>query len=336
MSDGWNIALLGATGAVGDALLELLSERQFPVGELFPLASERSAGQTIRYNGKSMLVRDAAEFDWSQVQLAFFVAGKDASAKYAEEAANQGCLVIDSSGLFSMENDIPLVVPSVNPDVLMHYRNRNIVAVADSLTSQLLTAIKPLTELAGLSRLHVTSLLSVSALGKAAVDDLAGQSARLLNGIPAEEGIFSKQLAFNLLPLLNDNEGSVLEERRLVDQVRKVVQDDGLHISVSCVQSPVFYGHAQVVHLEGLRPISADEARTELENADDINLSEEDDFPTQVSDASGNSSLSIGCIRNDYGIPELIQFWSGADNVRFGGALMAVETAEKLIQEYWY
>ncbi|KAB7895875.1 aspartate-semialdehyde dehydrogenase [Rouxiella sp. S1S-2] len=336
MSDGWNIALLGATGAVGDALLELLSERQFPVGELFPLASERTAGQTIRYNGKSMLVRDAAEFDWSQVQLAFFVAGKDASAKYAEEAANQGCLVIDSSGLFAMENDIPLVVPSVNPDVLMHYRNRNIVAVADSLTSQLLTAIKPLTELAGLSRLHVTSLLSVSALGKAAVDDLAGQSARLLNGIPAEEGIFSKQLAFNLLPLLNDNEGSVLEERRLVDQVRKVVQDDGLHISVSCVQSPVFYGHAQVVHLEGLRPITADEARSELENADDINLSEEDDFPTQVSDASGNSSLSIGCIRNDYGIPELIQFWSVADNVRFGGALMAVETAEKLIQEYWY
>jgi len=336
MSDGWNIALLGATGAVGDALLELLSERQFPVGELFPLASERTAGQTIRYNGKSMLVRDAAEFDWSQVQLAFFVAGKDASAKYAEEAANQGCLVIDSSGLFAMENDIPLVVPSVNPDVLMHYRNRNIVAVADSLTSQLLTAIKPLTELAGLSRLHVTSLLSVSALGKAAVDDLAGQSARLLNGIPAEEGIFSKQLAFNLLPMLNDNEGSVLEERRLVDQVRKVVQDDGLHISVSCVQSPVFYGHAQVVHLEGLRPITADEARSELENADDINLSEEDDFPTQVSDASGNSSLSIGCIRNDYGIPELIQFWSVADNVRFGGALMAVETAEKLIQEYWY
>lgn len=336
MSDGWNIALLGATGAVGDALLELLSERQFPVGELFPLASERTAGQTIRYNGKSMLVRDAAEFDWSQVQLAFFVAGKEAAEKYAEEAASQGCLVIDSSGLFAMEQDVPLVVPSVNPDVLSHYRNRNIVAVADSLTSQLLTAIKPLTELAGLTRLHVTSLLSVSALGKAAVDDLAGQSARLLNGIPAEEGIFSKQLAFNILPLLNDSEGSVLEERRLVDQVRKVVQDDGLPISVSCVQSPVFYGHAQVVHLECLRPLSAEEARAELENADDINLSDEDDFPTQVSDASGNASLSIGCIRSDYGIPELIQFWSVADNVRFGGALMAVETAEKLINEYWY
>lgn len=337
MSDGWNIALLGATGAVGDALLELLSERQFPVGELFPLASERSAGQTIRYNGKSLRVQNAAEFDWSQVQLAFFVAGSEASAQFAEEAANQGCLVIDSSGLFAMEHDIPLVVPGVNPDSLAHYRNRNIVAVADSLTSQLLTAIKPLTEQAGLARLHVTSLLSVSALGKVAVDDLAGQSARLLNGIPAEEGgLFSKQLAFNLLPLLNDEEGSVRQERRLVDQVRKVLQNDGLPISVSCVQSPVFYGHAQVVHLEGLRPLSAEEARTELERIDDINLSEEDDFPTQVSDASGNANLSIGCLRNDYGIPEILQFWSVADNVRFGGALMAVETAEKLIGEYWY
>lgn len=337
MSDGWNIALLGATGAVGDALLELLSERQFPVGELFPLASERSTGQTIRYNGKSLRVQNAAEFDWSQVQLAFFVAGSEASAQFAEEAANQGCLVIDSSGLFAMEHDIPLVVPGVNPDALAHYRNRNIVAVADSLTSQLLTAIKPLTEQAGLARLHVTSLLSVSALGKVAVDDLAGQSARLLNGIPAEEGgLFSKQLAFNLLPLLNDEEGSVRQERRLVDQVRKVLQNDGLPISVSCVQSPVFYGHAQVVHMEGLRPLSAEEARTELERIDDINLSEEDDFPTQVSDASGNANLSIGCLRNDYGIPEILQFWSVADNVRFGGALMAVETAEKLIGEYWY
>ncbi len=316
MSDGWNIALLGATGAVGEALLELLNERQFPVGELYPLASERSAGATVRFNGKSILVENVAEFDWSQAQLAFFVAGREASAQYAEEAGNAGCLVIDSSGLFAMEPDIPLVVPSVNPQVLADYRNRNIVAVADSLTSQLLTAIKPLTEQAGLSRLHVTNLISASAHGKAAVDDLAGQSAKLLNGIPAEPGIFPKQLAFNVLPLLADEEGSVSEERRLVDQVRKVLQDEGLPITVSCIQSPVFYGHAQVVHLEALRPIAAEEARSELENCDDIQLSEEDDYPTQVSDASGSDALSIGCVRNDYGIPEVLQFWSVADNIR--------------------
>ncbi|CNI08753.1 aspartate-semialdehyde dehydrogenase [Yersinia aldovae] len=336
MSDGWNIALLGATGAVGEALLELLNERQFPVGELYPLASERSAGATVRFNGKSLLVENAAEFDWSQAQLAFFVAGHEASQQYAEEAANAGCLVIDSSGLFAMEPDVPLVVPSVNPQVLAEYRNRNIVAVADSLTCQLLTAIKPLTEQAGLSRLHVTALISASAHGKIAVDDLAGQSAKLLNGIPAEPGFFPKQLAFNVLPLLADGEGSVREERRLVDQVRKVLQDEGLPISVNCIQSPVFYGQAQVVHLEALRPMSSDEARSELENCEDIQLSEEDDYPTQVSDASGSDVLSIGCVRNDYGIPEILQFWSVADNIRFGGALMAIETAERLLQEQLY
>ncbi|MDY4368653.1 aspartate-semialdehyde dehydrogenase [Pectobacterium brasiliense] len=334
MSDGWNIALLGATGAVGTALLELLQEREFPVGEFYPLASERSAGETIRFNGKSCLVTDVADFDWSQAQLAFFVAGQDVSARYAEEAGDAGCLVIDSSGLFALEPDVPLVVPGVNTHTLADYRNRNIVAVADSLTSQLLTAIKPLTDAAGLSRLHVVNMLSVSALGKAAIDDLAGQSARLLNGVPPEAGLFPKQLAFNLLPLLPDDAGSVCEERGLVDQVRKVLQDDGLPISVTCIQSPVFYGHAQIVHLESLRPLSAEEARDELLNAGNIEVSDEQDYPTQVGDASGNGQLSVGCLRNDYGIPELLQFWSVADNARFGGALMAVETAECLVQEY--
>ncbi len=336
MSDGWQIAVLGATGAVGSALLELLQERNFPVGELYPLASERSAGETVRFNGQSLIVTNAEEFDWSQAQLAFFVAGSDASARYAEDAGNAGCLVIDSSGIFSMEPDIPLIVPSVNPHALADYRNRNIIAVADSLTSQLLTAIKPLTEEAGLSRLHVTSLISASAHGKAVVDELAGQSARLLNGLPIEPGFFSKQLAFNLLPLLQDESGSVREESRLVDEVRKVLQDDGLPISVSCIQSPVFYGHAQVVHMESLRPVSADEAQRILESVEDIQLSDEGNYPTQVEDASGNPHLSIGCLRNDYGIPESLQFWSVADNVQFGGALMAIETAERLLQEYLY
>ena len=336
MSDGWNIALLGATGAVGRAVLELLAERQFPVGDLYALASERSAGETLRYEGKSVLVTDASTFDWSQVQLAFFTAGREASARYADEAANAGCLVIDSSDLFALEPDVPLVVPDVNPQVLSDYRNRNIISVADSVTSQLLCAIKPLVDQAGLGRLQVTSLIAASAHGKAAVDSLAGESARLLNGLPVEEGFFGRQLAFNMLPLLADAEGSVQQERRLVDQVRKVLQDEGLPISVSTVQAPVFYGNAQIVHIENLRPMSADEAREVLLQTEDIRLSDEDDYPTQVGDASGNDVLSLGCVRNDYGVPEMLQFWSVADNVRFGGALMAVKTAEKLIQEYMY
>ncbi|CAK6490840.1 USG-1 protein [Pantoea sp. Nvir] len=336
MSDGWNIALLGATGAVGNAVLELLAERQFPVGELYLLASENSAGETLRFEGRSLRVENAADFDWSQAQLAFFVAGRDASARYADEAASAGCLVIDSSDCFALSPDVPLVVPDVNPQVLADYRNRNLVSVADSLTSQLLSAIKPLVDAAGLGRLQVTNLISVSSHGKSAVDGLAGESARLLNGVPAEDHFFGRQLAFNLLPQLADAEGSVASERRLVDQVRKVLQDDGLPIAVSSVQAPVFYGSAQIVHLESLRPLSADEARAELAQAADISLSDEDDYPTQVGDASGNEQLSIGCVRNDYGIPELLQFWSVADNIRFGGALMAVKTAEKLVQEYLY
>ncbi|MCZ4060615.1 aspartate-semialdehyde dehydrogenase [Pantoea sp. LMR881] len=336
MSDGWNIALLGATGAVGNAVLELLAERQFPVGELYLLASENSAGETKRYEGRSVQVQNAAEFDWSHAQLAFFVAGRDASARYAEEAANSGCLVIDSSELFALSPDVPLVVPDVNAHVLADYRNRNIISVADSLVSQLLTALKPLTDAAGLGRLQVTNLIAVSNHGKRAVDALAGESARLLNGVPADEHFYGRQLAFNLLPQQADAEGSVESERRLVDQVRKVLQDDGLPIAVTSVQAPVFYGNAQIVHVENLRPLSAEEARAELALTADINLSEESDVPTPVTDASGHGELSIGGVRNDYGMPELLQFWSVADNVRFGGALMAVKTAEKLVQEYFY
>ncbi|EGN7920183.1 aspartate-semialdehyde dehydrogenase [Salmonella enterica subsp. enterica serovar Meleagridis] len=337
MSEGWNIAILGATGAVGEALLETLAERQFPVGEIYALARHESAGEHLRFGGKSVIVQDAADFGWTQAQLAFFVAGAEASAAWIDDATNAGCLVIDSSGLFALEPDVPLVVPEVNPYVLADYRNRNVIAVADSLTSQLLAALKPLIDQGGLSRIAVTSMLSASAQGKKAVDALAGQSAKLLNGIPIDEDdFFGRQLAFNMLPLLPDREGSVRQERRIVDEVRKILQDDGVMISASVVQSPVFYGHAQMVSFEALRPLAAEEAREAFSRGEDIVLSEETDYPTQVGDASGNPQLSIGCVHNDYGMPEQIQFWSVADNVRFGGALMAVKIAEKLVQEYLY
>ncbi|APV69444.1 TPA: aspartate-semialdehyde dehydrogenase [Salmonella enterica] len=337
MSEGWNIAILGATGAVGEALLETLAERQFPVGEIYALARHESAGEHLRFGGKSVIVQDAADFDWTQAQLAFFVAGAEASAAWIDDATNAGCLVIDSSGLCALEPDVPLVVPEVNPYVLADYRNRNVIAVADSLTSQLLAALKPLIDQGGLSRIAVTSMLSASAQGKKAVDALAGQSAKLLNGIPIDEDdFFGRQLAFNMLPLLPDREGSVRQERRIVDEVRKILQDDGVMISASVVQSPVFYGHAQMVSFEALRPLAAEEAREAFSRGEDIVLSEETDYPTQVGDASGNPQLSIGCVHNDYGMPEQIQFWSVADNVRFGGALMAVKIAEKLVQEYLY
>ena len=337
MSEGWNIAVLGATGAVGEALFETLADRQFPVGDIYALARSDSAGEHLRFSGKSVVVQDAAEFDWTQVQLAFFAAGVEATTAYIDDATNAGCLVIDLSGLFALEPDVPLVVPDVNPFVLADYRNRNVIAVPNSLTSQLLSALKPLIDQGGLSRISVTNLLSASAHGKKAVDALAGQSAKLLNGVPIDEDdFFGRQLAFNMLPLLPDREGSVREERRIVDEVRKILQDDGLMISASVVQSPVFYGHAQMVSFEAQRPLAAEKARDALSRGEDIELSEEGEFPTQVGDASGNGRLSVGCVHNDYGMPEQVQFWSVADNVRFGGALMAVKIAEKLVQEYLY
>lgn len=337
MSEGWNIAVLGATGAVGEALLDTLAEREFPVGDIYALARKESAGKSLRFNSKTLYVQDAEAFDWTQVQLAFFVAGVEASARYIDDATNAGCLVIDASGLFALEPDVPLVVPDVNPSVLADYRNRNIIAVADSATSQLLTALKPLIDEGGLSRITVTNMVSVSSQGKVAVDALAGQSAKLLNGIPVDEDdFFGRQLAFNMLPVLPDSEGSVREERCVVDQVRKIMQDDGLMVSVSIVRSPVFYGLAQMVSFEALRPLAAEEARDAFVRVDDIVMSEPNEFPTQVGDASGNPQLSVGCVRNDYGMPEQIQFWSVADNVRFGGALMSVKIAEKLVQEYMY
>ncbi|AYY81374.1 aspartate-semialdehyde dehydrogenase [Proteus vulgaris] len=336
MGEGWNIAVVGATGAVGEAILELLQEREFPIGELTAIASEDSIGKSVRVNSKSVAVQGIHNIDWADIQLAFFAAPIEISAQYAQQAADAGCIIIDCSGIFAMDWDVPLVVPGVNSAMLAEYRTRNIVSIADSMVSQLLRAINPLTEAAGLTRLSVTNLMSVSRLGKQAVDELAGQSARLLNGIPPELGRFNKQLAFNILPLMVDDEGSVQEERRMVDQIRKILQDEGLPISVTTLQAPVFYGNAQSVQLETSRPMGSDEARETLQENEDLSISEENDFPTQVTDASGNVNLNLGCFRNDYGMPEALQFWSVADNVRFGGALMAVEVAEQLMQEQFY
>lgn len=334
MSQGWNIAVLGATGAVGSALLESLLERQFPVGELYLLASEESAGQTLRFAGKSYQVAEAATFEWSDAHLAFFVAGSEASGQYAEQAAEAGCLVIDSSGRFALEPDVPLVVTGINDSSLAEYRNRNLVAVADSQVSQLLNVIAPLSNNTDISAIHLTELLSVSAQGKAAVDALAGESARLLNGIPPEEYYFDRQLAFNLMPSKEDSQGSVAAERRVVDQVRKVLQDEGVALSITSLQAPVFYGNAQSVRLEMSRPIEVVEAQAILQQQPDLLVSDEGEFPTPVSEGSGQNSLYIGAIRQDYGMPDQLQLWSVADNVRYGGALMAVKIAERLIAEY--
>ena len=337
MSKQYNVAILGATGAVGTRMIEQLAQSTIPVKHVKLLASKKSAGKTLQFKGQPVTVEETTPESFDGVDIVLSSAGGSVSKKFLPEAVKRGAVCVDNTSAFRMEPDVPLVVPDVNPFVLADYRNRNIIAVPNSLTSQLLTALKPLIDDGGLSRISVTSLLSASANGKKAVDALAGQSAKLLNGIPIDEDdFFGRQLAFNMLPLLPDREGSVREERRIVDEARKILQDDGLMISANVVQSPVFYGHAQMVGFEALRPLAAEEARDAFGRGEDIVLSEESEFPTQVGDATGSAHLSVGCVRNDYGMPEQVQFWSVADNVRFGGALMAVKIAEKLVQEYLY
>lgn len=335
MSEGLNMAILGATGAVGRAIIDLMMERELQIANLYLLASEKSAGETIRFNGKSILVQPAQEFDWSEVHMAFFVAGPLASQHWAEVAANAGCLVIDSSGLFCMDPDIPLVVADVNPHQLAEFRNRNIISVADSPVSQLLCALQPILAENRLSRIQVTHLRAVSSLGKSAVDALAGETAQLLNGIPAESNYFPRQLAFNLIPELPDADGSVDLERRLVEQTRKVLEDPGLSVTVTSIQAPVFYGNSQAVQVETAQPVSIEAMGQLLANNSEVELSVNDDFPTPVSDATESGKLCIGALRETFGAPEQFQFWSVADNIRFTGALMAVKIAERLIREYY-
>ncbi len=243
--------------------------------------------------------------------------------------------MIDSSGLFALEPDVPLVVPEVNPYVLADYRNRNVIAIADSLTSQLLAALKPLIDQGTVAHRRHQYVISVRTGKK--------------RSMRWPDRVRSCLTAYRLMKMISLAASwrsiccrccrivkAACAERRIVDEVRKILQDDGVMISASVVQSPVFYGHAQMVSFEALRPLAAEEAREAFSRGEDIVLSEETDYPTQVGDASGNPQLSIGCVHNDYGMPEQIQFWSVADNVRFGGALMAVKIAEKLVQEYLY
>lgn len=335
MSEGWNIAILGATGAVGRAIIELLMEREFPIANLHLLASENSIGETIRFSGKSIVVQTAQDFDWSQAHLAFFVAGQVASESLADQAAEAGCLVIDSSGIFCMDPEIPLVIADVNPDKLADFRSRNIISVADSQVSQLLCVLAPLLEENEFTHLHITHLRAVSSHGKAAVEALAGETARLLNGLPAEKAYFPCQLAFNLIPEIQDEHGSVALERRLVEQIRKILEDPGLSITVNSIQAPVFYGNSQAVHVQTARPIAIEAIKRLLQNSPVVTLSADVDVPTPVVDATESGKLCVGAISESYGAPEQFQFWSVADNIGFGGALMAVKIAERLIQEYY-
>ncbi|MDC5703608.1 aspartate-semialdehyde dehydrogenase [Vibrio europaeus] len=337
MSQQYNVAVLGATGAVGETIIEVLQERKFPVGEIYLLASERSEGKTYRFNGKTVRVQNVEEFDWSQAHIALFSAGGDLSAKWAPIAADEGVIVIDNTSQFRYEYDIPLVVPEVNPEAIAEFRNRNIIANPNCSTIQMLVALKPIHDAVGIERINVSTYQSVSGAGKAGIDELAGQTAKLLNGMPAENEEFSQQIAFNCIPQIDQfmENGYTREEMKMVWETQKIFNDPGITVNPTCVRVPVFYGHAEAIHLETCAPIDAQEVINLLEQTEGIEVFQGDDFPTQVRDAGGKDHVMVGRIRNDISHHSGVNLWVVADNVRKGAATNAVQIAEVLIRDYY-
>jgi aspartate-semialdehyde dehydrogenase len=337
MSRAFDVAVLGATGLVGQHMIEILEERGFPVNKLYPLASARSAGGKVTFKGKEITVLDADEFDWSTVQLAFFSAGGSVSAKYAPMAADAGCVVIDNTSQYRYEPDIPLVVPEVNAHALAEFRNRNIIANPNCSTIQMMVALKPIQDAVGIARINVSTYQSVSGAGKAAMDELAKQTAAMLSGREAKFEAFSRQIAFNVIPQIDvftDNDYTK-EEMKMVWETQKIMGDESILVNATAVRVPVFFGHGEAIHLETRQPIDAQDVKALLANAPGVTLmAENEDFPTQVGNASGNDGVFVGRVRNDITHPNGINLWVVSDNVRKGAATNSVQIAEALVRDY--
>jgi aspartate-semialdehyde dehydrogenase len=339
MSDLYDVAVVGATGAVGEAMMSILEERDFPVGNLYPLASSRSAGKTIMFKGSAVKVTDLAEFDFSQAQIGLFSAGGSISEKYAPIAAAAGCVVVDNTSHFRRDEDIPLIVPEVNIEALAEYTRRGIIANPNCSTIQMLVALKPIYDAVGIERINVCTYQAVSGTGKEAIEELAGQTARLLNGQEAECEVYPKQIAFNALPHIDtfQENGYTREEMKMVWETQKIFADHSIQVNPTCVRVPVFYGHSEAVHIETVDKITAQQARELLSNAPGVQVMDEradGGYPTAVGDSAGTDPVFVGRIREDISHPRGLDMWVVSDNVRKGAALNSVQIAEALITTY--
>ena len=335
--DGYNVAVVGATGAVGEAMMEILEKRKFPVNNVFPLATERSAGSRLQFNDKSLVVQDLSTFDFSQAQIGLFSAGGSVSEYYAPKAAAAGCVVIDNTSHFRRDDDIPLVVPEVNAVRVKDYSDRNIIANPNCSTIQMLVALKPIYDAVGISRINVSTYQAVSGSGKRGVEELAHQTARLLNANPIETDVFPKQIGFNAIPHIGDfqDNGFTLEEMKMIWETQKIFEDDEIQVNPTCVRIPVFYGHSEAVHIETREKITARKAAQLLKEFPGIKVIDEwvdGGYPTAVSDSAGTDSVFVGRIREDLHLDTGLDLWVVSDNVRKGAALNSIQIAEVLIK----
>lgn len=338
MNKQYNIAILGATGMVGAVILSILAERNFPVKKVFALASERSAGEDVEFGRQTLTVQDAAHFDFSQVTLAFFSAGSEASLKYVPIATAAGCIVIDNTSAYRYDLDVPLIIPEVNLHRLGEVKNRRIIANPNCSTIQMLVALKPLYDAVGITRINVATYQSVSGAGARAAAELAKQTMDLLNGLgeSSAKKIFPKQIAFNVLPHIDvfQENGYTKEEMKIVWETKKILEDERIGVNPTTVRVPVFYGHSEAVHLETREPISALQVKDLLRHAPGVCLLEEaEDYPTAITHASGQDPVYVGRVRADLSHPNGMNLWIVADNIRKGAALNSVQIAEALVAQ---
>jgi aspartate-semialdehyde dehydrogenase len=334
-----NIAIVGATGAVGEALLTILAERDFPMDKLYPLASARSAGKTVSFKGRAVKVADLSKFDFSEVHIAFFSAGGSVSKEFAPKAAAAGCIVIDNTSCFRYEPDVPLVVPEVNPQCIADYKNRGIIANPNCSTIQMVVALKPLHDEANIVRINVATYQAVSGTGKKAISELITQVSELLNGRQAKNVVYPQQIAFNVLPHIDqfEDNGYTREEMKMVWETRKILGDDNILVNPTAVRVPVLYGHSEAIHVEFKNPLDPKRARELLAKAPGVKLLDNVDnleYPTPFKNAVGQDMVFVGRIRQDISHACGLNLWVVADNIRKGAATNAVQIAEILYNEY--
>lgn len=340
MSAKYDVAVVGATGAVGEAMLEILAERKFPVNKVYPLASSRSAGKKVAFGDTYLTVKDLDSFDFSRVQLGLFSAGASISAQYAPIAAAAGCVVIDNTSQFRYDDEIPLVVPEVNPQAIADYKRHNIIANPNCSTIQMLVVLKPLHDAAGIERINVCTYQAVSGTGKEAIEELAAQTAELLNGRAAKASVYPKQIAFNVLPHIDvfmDN-GYTKEEMKMVWETRKIMGDDSIQVNPTAVRVPVFYGHSEAIHIETREKLDPAKATALLKKAPGIvvlDKRKDGGYPTAVTEGANHDAVYVGRIREDISHPRGLDMWVVADNVRKGAALNSIQIAEILVDEYF-
>jgi aspartate-semialdehyde dehydrogenase len=339
MSRKFDVAIVGATGAVGEVMLEILAERKFPVGKVYPLASERSAGSKVRFGDRMLTVQNLADFDFSKTQIGLFSAGASISKVYAPKAAEADCVVIDNTSQFRYDDEIPLVVPEVNPEKIANYEDRGIIANPNCSTIQMLVALKPIYDAAGIERINVCTYQAVSGTGKEAIEELAGQTANLLNAKDIVAKVYPKQIAFNVLPQIDvfQDNGYTKEEMKMVWETHKIMGDDSIKVNPTAVRVPVFFGHSEAVHIETAKKMSADQCRQLLATAPGIVVMDErrdGGYPTAVTEGANSDPVYVGRIREDISHPRGLDLWVVADNVRKGAALNSIQIAELLVKNY--